>query len=346
VIGLTGGLRLAPRSRVFAEAPPVLTNATDVALGPTSGTIGVDLTGGDDAGNIFWVTLLTADSEPSAAQIEAGFKADGTTPAEDDGSQAVSGDGTQTITTKPTMLDPATGYKTAFVYKNGSGVFSNVIVGDGFTTTAIVIATAEGGGASTTNPTSLTGLSWVVKAGDAVVIAIVEQGAAPTATAVTDNLGHTYTAVDANGNSVGGTCAMMQFQTIVTVPGTITDINVAATASANDIALKAEAYNGPFSGLDAAPDIAQDSATPFESNLTGTLSQPSELVVGHVGANNNISTITATAPGTLAGATASGGTRRAAALYINTEATTSIRASFVGTSTGGLVGVMSFARAV
>jgi hypothetical protein len=187
--------------------------------------------------------------------------------------------------------------------------------------------------------------SFVVVAGDAVVAMSSEQGAAPTVTAVTDNLGNTYTIVDADGHTIS-TTSMTQWQSIITVPGTITSISFDTTASANDIGLKAAAYNGPFSGLDAAPAIRGDASSNFTSNASGTLAQASELAVTCIATTNVAGTLTANSPWTMAGSQAAGGVRTAAIAHQGVEATTSVTGSFAGTDTNSAVGVMTFARSV
>lgn len=327
-----------------AAAAPTLSNAVDAANGPTAATGSVDTTGGD--GTLYVVAIPAGDSAPSASEVKAGQRAGGSA-APFAGSQAVVATGTQTLAGgggRPTMLAPETGYKLAFMHESAGALQSDVLVADGFTTATILIGSAEGGGTNTTNPTTIT-TSLTVKVGDAVVVCSSEQGSAPTVTAVTDNLGNTYTAVDADGGVIGGVISGMQFVSFVTNAGTITAINFAATASSNDIALKAAAYNGPFSAVDAAPAMRNDTASPFTGNATGTLAQASELVVGCLCTNNVASTITATSPWTLAGSASAFAGRQAAICHLNVDATTSVTPSFTATDSSAVVGTMSFKRA-
>jgi hypothetical protein len=322
---------------------PVLSLAVDTANGPTAGAGGCTTDLGN--GTLYVVALLTADSVPSAPQIGAGLKADGVTAAPWAWSQAVSGTGAQTITysavTNAQMLTESTGYKFAFSQQSAGGAWSNVVVGDGFTTAALLRGQMALGQTSITNPVPVTG-SIAVVAGDAATLVFAEQGAAPTATAVTDNLGNTYTAVNAGGtNTVSGRA----FTGIITVPGTITAVNVAATASSNDGSADFCAFAGPFTALDAAPAIRSDSTTAFTGNATGTLTQPSELVVGLLMTASNADPLTATAPWLLAGTPASTGIRRAATVYQNVAATASATPSFTGTNSTALIQTVSFARA-
>jgi hypothetical protein len=335
------GLGLAGTASVESAPAPTLSAATDVALGPTSATIGVDTDLGN--GTLSWVILLTADSEPSAGQIEAGTKADDS-PAEDAGSQAVAGTGTQAISTKPTMLNPGTGYKVAFVQRSAAGTLSNVIVGDGFTTAAVVIGILTANKTSITNPNTASG-SLAVEDGDLIFVATDEQSASITITGVTDNLTNTYTAQTAGTVNTNNAC--MAFYSIVTEAGTLTDVIAAATASTNDVAMTVVAFKGPFSAVDKTSAHNNDFARPWTGDATGTLAQASELAVAWIGVPSTADTLTATSPWTSAGSISTTGLRRAMIAYQNVEATTSLTPTFNGNADAqSIVASMTFKRSV
>lgn len=195
--------------------------------------------------------------------------------------------------------------------------------------------------ASITNPIVVTG-SIAVAVGDAITVIVAEQGAAPTASAVTDDLGNTYSAVNAGGtNTVSGRA----FYSIATNAGTLTTVNIAATASSNDAAADVCVFAGPFSGIDASPAIRSDSSTPITGNATGTLAQADEIVVGLVATASNATTIDGTPPWILAGTPAATGIRRAATVYQDVSATTSVTPSFAfGVSSTAVVQTVSFSR--
>lgn len=115
-----------------------------------------------------------------------------------------------------------------------------------------VKGTLSGAAAAITNPFSATG-SVVVAVGDLIVAVLGERAAAVTVTAVTDNLGNTYTAV--NAGTAATSAAGRAFYSIVTTAGTLTSANAAATASTNDVAFAVVVYEGPYavSPRDVAP---------------------------------------------------------------------------------------------
>src|SRR5258708_6900151 len=117
-----------------------------------------------------------------------------------------------------------------------------------------LIGTLTGNGVSVTNPSNTTTGSVVVAVGDLVVGVMSEQSAL-TATAVTDNLGNTYTAQNAGTwSGAGGTSGRM-FYSRVSVAGTLTVCHFAATASSDNYSVAVAAFTGPFVAppIDANP---------------------------------------------------------------------------------------------
>jgi hypothetical protein len=317
---------------------PVLSSPVDTVNGPTAATGGFTT---DETGTAYWVVLLTADSTPSAAQIGSGLKADGVTAAVKSGSQVVSSTGAKTLSPAPTMLTPGTGYKIAFAQQDAANNWSNVIVGDGFTTAAVVKAFFTAGVTSITNPIAATGSTAVV-AGDAVAFMYSEQSSTVTAGTLTDNLGNTYTAC--NAGTANGTTAGLGYYGIITVAGTLTSLSLTATASTNDASVSGAIFNGPFTGIDANPVVKTDSSSPMTGTSTGVLSQASELVVGMMASSAN-GALSATSPWVEAGTPASTGLRRALIAYQNVEATTAVTPSFTAAAAETtVVQTLSFAR--
>ena len=149
-----------------------------------------------------------------------------------------------------------------------------------------------GGNNSIPNPLPATG-SVSVAIGD-LIVAVIAQQTANTSTAVTDNLTNTYTAQNA------GTLATISgrmYYSRATFAGTLTTVNFATTASANDASCSVAVYEGPFvtSPLDVTPaNLSADLSTPYSCPASGTLAQAQELIIGWFAA---ASTATYTAGG-------------------------------------------------
>ena len=113
-----------------------------------------------------------------------------------------------------------------------------------------------------------------------LIYAVITQETNNTVTAMTDNLGNTYTACNA-GSDVGAITGRAYY-TIVTVPGLLTSVSATVTASSNNAILLAQAFQGPFSGIDANPaNVGSDITSPYVGPSTGTLSQAAELCWWH-----------------------------------------------------------------
>lgn len=182
---------------------------------------------------------------------------------------------------------------------------------------------------SVTNPTVASG-SVAVSVGDLVFGTMSQQTNLTAAGTVTDNLGNTYAYLNAGTDA--GTVAIRSFYARVTNAGTLTTINVPATASTNDASVVADVIEGPFltSPLDANPANATDATTPFTCPATGTLAQADEVVMAAIALAAN-QTVAATSPssltGTVARANASVGQSRRVV-----SATTTVTPEFTGTS--------------
>ena len=192
---------------------------------------------------------------------------------------------------------------------------------------------------SVTNPTVATG-SVVCVTGDLVFV-VMGQQTALTAASVTDNLGNTYSAVNAgNLSTVSARC----FYSRVTAPGTLTAVNVAATASANDASVVAAVIEGPFlvSPLDANPANTTDATTPFNCPPTGTLAQADEAILSaHAVASNQ--TLVASSPGIISGTVARANVSTALQRRV-VAATTTVTPVFTGTSAAGVQVTASFKK--
>src|SRR5262245_18127235 len=115
------------------------------------------------------------------------------------------------------------------------------------------------------NQATLATGSSTVAVGDLVVVVIGEQ-TSNTSSGASDTLGNTYSAVTA-GTLAGTSISGRAFYARVTTSGTSTNVNVASTASANNVAIVAACIEVPFasSPLDAAPanNNNTDNSSPF-----------------------------------------------------------------------------------
>lgn len=180
------------------------------------------------------------------------------------------------------------------------------------------------------NPTDAAG-SAVVAVND-LVVCVFSQQSNITVTAVTDNLGNTYTALGTQ-TDVGNTTEKA-FYSLVTVAGTITVLHGACTGSTNNVVFIGAAFAGPFtaSPLDAVPATGTtDITSPFTCPLSGTLAQADELVVA-IGCNNGTTAYVATSPNLLALSTSDGALITAAIGRQVVAATTSIAPEFTSSA--------------
>jgi hypothetical protein len=114
---------------------PVLSNANATTDGYTAADLAVDT---DEAnGTLYWV-VTTSATPPSAAQIKAGQNHAGAATV-DDGSQSVSGTGTQNAAASG--LTNGTAYHAYFMHEDASSNQSNVVA-DSFTTDAFAVPDA------------------------------------------------------------------------------------------------------------------------------------------------------------------------------------------------------------
>lgn len=188
------------------------------------------------------------------------------------------------------------------------------------------------------------GTGVTVRPGDLVVALMCEQ-TANTASGTTDNLGNTYTAQNAGTlSTVGG----RMFYSRVTVGGTLTTVTIAATGSNDDFSCVAAAFSNGFDSppIDANPaNTTGDITSPFNGPASGALAQALELVVGW-SANNANATWTSSAPWTTAIQVAQTNTH-AALQYQDVSATTTQTPAFTGTvPTANVMGTASFKQTV
>lgn len=122
---------------VVVDAPidltaPTLSSATGTETSDTEADLSVDTD--EDSGTLYWVVTQSATS-PSKAQVKAGQDHTGAA-ADDDGSQAVSGTGTQNITGGATGLTAETEYYAHFMHEDAATNQSDVETSAGFETEA------------------------------------------------------------------------------------------------------------------------------------------------------------------------------------------------------------------
>lgn len=196
---------------------------------------------------------------------------------------------------------------------------------------------------SITNPTSATG-SVAVSVGDLVRVVAVEQGNTQHWGTCTDNLGNTYTPLSAGTTAT--TVAVRAYYSRVTAAGTLTQIDVAATASSNNAIVCADVFEGPFlsSPLDANPaDTTNDTSDPLTCPATGSLAQASEMVLCFYASNGN-PTVNADSPNLKSIETNSSTTLNLSLGYQKVSATTSVQPTFdlSGSPTNSVLGTHSF----
>lgn len=188
------------------------------------------------------------------------------------------------------------------------------------------------------------GTGVLVRPGDLVVALMVEQTAL-TASGVTDNLGNTYTAQNAGTLS---TNSGRMFYSRVTVGGTLTTVTIAATSSANDFSCCAAVFSNGFDAppIDANPaNGTGDITSPFTCPATGALAQARELVVCW-SANNGNNVLAATSPLLMAVQVGQVNTH-AAIGYKDVSVTTTTSSDFTGTNpTVQVLGTASFKQTV
>ncbi len=111
---------------------PVLSDPVDTTTGSTTGlgTVTTD----ESNGTLYWVVTQFPNT-PSAVQIGAGQDHTGS-PADDSGSQVVASTGVLGVEGGFTGLSAGTTYYAHYVQVDAAANTSNVVSGDGFTTSA------------------------------------------------------------------------------------------------------------------------------------------------------------------------------------------------------------------
>lgn len=189
--------------------------------------------------------------------------------------------------------------------------------------------TLTGSAASIPNPFSATG-SVAVSVGDLIFGTVSQQTNLTATDTVTDNLGNTYTFVNAGTDA--GTVTIRSFYSRVTTAGTLTSVDVPTTSSTNDASIVVAVIEGPFltSPLDANPANVTDSLNPFVTAATGTLAQASEVVMGAIALANN-QTISTTSPAVISGTVARNNASVGQSRKV-VSSTSSVDIEFTGTS--------------
>ncbi len=203
----------------------------------------------------------------------------------------------------------------------------------------------QGNGNSVANPTTATG-SVAVVVGDLVFVVFGQQTNL-TAGTVTDNLGNTYSALNAGTDA--GNVTGRPYYSRVTVAGTLTTISVTATASNNDYAVLAAVVEGPLEliSLDAnIANITSDVVSPFTAPSPGTLGQDTEILIGWGVADQSTAWV-ATSPNLLAGNVANSNSVKVAIGYQATSSVTPTAPAFTAASnpSQAVLGTASFRSA-
>jgi len=153
---------------------------------------------------------------------------------------------------------------------------------------------------TSSNAAVLVSGSGVVQTGD-LVFAVFAQQTNLTVSAVSDSMGHNYTAT--NLGTDAGSITGRAFYTRVTSNGTLTSVTAAATSSTLNCALVAASFAGPFSDPPVDANIANtttgSAGAVYTCPASGVLSQNGELIIGW-GARGNGTAVTAVSPNLLA----------------------------------------------
>lgn len=194
--------------------------------------------------------------------------------------------------------------------------------------------------ASVANPTNLSGSVAGVAVGDLIFGVFAQQTNLTATDTITDNLGNTYSFV--NAGTISTSVSIRCFYSRVTNAGTLTQIQVPATASTNDCSAAAVVIEGPFVAppLDANPANATDGTTPFDCPATGTLAQANEVVMAAIAIASN-QTPSVTSPSVDAGGVA----RNNASCRVSrrtVSATTTVTPQFTGTNANAAETTASF----
>lgn len=199
----TNGDALAYAAPSGDTTAPVLSSPTDVADGTTAGDGSVDTDEGN--GTLYWVVTQSATS-PSVAQVQAGQDHTGSA-ADDDGSQSVSGTGTQNVAASG--LSASTTYYFHFQHQDAAANDSTVSSADGFTTDAVdstaPVLTSPTATASGT--TTADGSVSVDESGGLLDAVVTESATTPSVAQIQagqDHTGAAAVATDLN-NAISGT---------------------------------------------------------------------------------------------------------------------------------------------
>jgi len=178
-----------------------------------------------------------------------------------------------------------------------------------------------------TNPFPATG-SVAVSVGDLVYV-VIGEASNLTVTAVTDNLGNSYSAITAGRDSGG--CTGRAFYSRVSAAGTITSVSATCSASTDNGVIIAAVFQGPYasSPLDAAPADVEDTTGSFSCPATGVLAQANETVACYMVWDTN-DTQTATAPNIKALQVTAGTGLGAAVGYQTVSSTASVTPVWTG----------------
>lgn len=141
-----------------------------------------------------------------------------------------------------------------------------------------------------------------------------------------DNLGNTWTNIDANG---------LRSYCRITTAGTLTTITMSWSSQSSGAALvNATIFEGPFetSPLDRNPGGSTDTTDPYTCPASGTLAKATELVLGvFIYTRPNGSTLTTSSPFAIASQTDTGTTASsygAAVNYAQTNTTSALTPAF------------------
>jgi hypothetical protein len=208
-------------------------------------------------------------------------------------------------------------------------------------TTGVPQATATNSAKATGTTLALGAVT--VAVGDVVVVLFGDQvvGTAPT---IADNLGNTWTPLTGPNTN---TARISKWYSAITVAGSMT-ATVTFQSSAGARAGALGVWDSSFIGiLDKNIANANDSTSPYDCPLSGTLAQANEIVLGFCARASNAALVAGASETGIIEAHSSGSGGAGANVSVGltyrlVTATTSIQPQMTGSSVAGVVGTASF----
>lgn len=261
---------------------PILSSATGTETSDTTADLSVST---DEAnGTLYWVVTQSA-TDPTKAQVKAGEDDNGD-PADDSGSQAVSGTGVQNITGGATGLTAATEYFAHFMHEDDATNQSDVATSSAFETDPAVPVVTYRGPIATSGDTIAIGDA----AADRLVVAVVHHirsvaaGRSLTLITIAGTNGIIHAQVGANVNSGAG--VGIGSRTVTTG----TTATIAWTLDGVVASARAEVYT--ITGLISTTPHDTGTANGNDPTASLDLAAVGVLIAGATNSGDNVITLT------------------------------------------------------